>query len=279
MSFEQLFEQADQARAYIRITQEQGPSEQLLDFINYDGNLYTDLGLESLGLENMSLTTRHEIMVSKLNPDHLEEMAMEGLVDSLKKWGAWLVATGAVVAVAGAFPILALPLIVGGAVGIIAKAMERPVAPYKEFVAASGAADKAFETSSNIINAIPGDFTEASWKKFTDKLDKTSFVDVEASFPVMAFEHSGWTESNFVSAGKYIESKAKLMDDLSKKCGDKVNKIEKWLSAHDDEKAVTKLVASSIPNIKKALQHSHEYLMMAAHTVGSAAHCFESKKK
>ena len=79
------FEEAMKARAYINTTAEHGPSKQLLDFINYDGNLFSDLGLESLGLENMSLTTQHEVLLSKLNPDKLDELAMEGLIDFIFK--------------------------------------------------------------------------------------------------------------------------------------------------------------------------------------------------
>jgi hypothetical protein len=75
------FEAALKARAYIQTTAQHGPSKQLLDFINYDGNLYTDLGLESLGLETMSLTTQHEIVLSKLNPNDLDRLGMEGLID------------------------------------------------------------------------------------------------------------------------------------------------------------------------------------------------------
>lgn len=72
--FDELVQQADMARAYIDITQKMGPSEQLIAFINYDGKLSEEIGI---GMESFSVGTKHEILLSKLDPIALEAMALD----------------------------------------------------------------------------------------------------------------------------------------------------------------------------------------------------------
>ena len=57
---------AEMARAYIKITKEMGPSEQLMAFIDPENSLGSEIGLEEFG--SFSLQTKHEILVSKLDP-------------------------------------------------------------------------------------------------------------------------------------------------------------------------------------------------------------------
>ena len=51
------------AQAYLRITEEMGPSPQLDAFINYDNSLSDSLGI---GLESLSADAQHEIIVIKM---------------------------------------------------------------------------------------------------------------------------------------------------------------------------------------------------------------------
>lgn len=53
-----------QAKAYLQITSKQGPSQQLIDFVNFDGKMGEEIGLE--GFEGFSLNTQHEVLKSKL---------------------------------------------------------------------------------------------------------------------------------------------------------------------------------------------------------------------
>lgn len=53
-----------QARAYLRITAAQGASQQLIDFINFDGKMGEEIGLE--GFETFSTQVQHEILERKL---------------------------------------------------------------------------------------------------------------------------------------------------------------------------------------------------------------------
>ena len=71
------------ARAYVKVTQEHGPSQQLIDFINHDGRLGDEIGLE--GFSNFSTTTQHELLLSRLQTDLYEALAMEGLGSFFKK--------------------------------------------------------------------------------------------------------------------------------------------------------------------------------------------------
>ena len=52
------------AKAYLQITEEMGPSEQLLAFVNFDKGLEEEIGLE--GYNTFSMTARHEILANYL---------------------------------------------------------------------------------------------------------------------------------------------------------------------------------------------------------------------
>lgn len=66
-----------QARTYVSITSKHGPSQQLIDFLNYDGQLPDEIGLESFG--RFSLQTQHEILLSKL------PYGLEGILSNIFK--------------------------------------------------------------------------------------------------------------------------------------------------------------------------------------------------
>lgn len=75
---ESLLIQSDMERAYVHITKNQGPSQQLLDFINYDKSLGRELGLESF--DSFSTPVQHEILLSKLNPDINSKSIIDNII-------------------------------------------------------------------------------------------------------------------------------------------------------------------------------------------------------
>lgn len=77
-----LLREADMAKAYIDITKTQGPSQQLLDFINFDGSLKDDIGLE--GYDTFSTLAQHEIFLSKLDSQAMEVRALEALTATVE---------------------------------------------------------------------------------------------------------------------------------------------------------------------------------------------------
>ena len=72
-------ESIDMAKAYIAITEEMGPSEQLLAFVNFDGGLKEEIGLETF--DSLSWNARHEILLAQLKKtvaEHDEAPVAEG---------------------------------------------------------------------------------------------------------------------------------------------------------------------------------------------------------
>jgi hypothetical protein len=78
-----LWKKLKKARAYIQTTAQHGPSQQLLDFINYDGSLGSDIGLESF--DNFSTLAQHELLSNKLDPARLEAMAVQSIFEPVNE--------------------------------------------------------------------------------------------------------------------------------------------------------------------------------------------------
>jgi hypothetical protein len=274
MSFEQLFQQAEQARAYIRITQEQGPSEQLLDFINYDGNLYTDLGLESLGLETMSLITRHEIMVSKLNPEHLEEMAMEGLGDFVKKYRRSLLVSSFFLG------FTFLPAVAG----YIISRGEGTFPTYQETDAVYRRVEKLKASVESITNKIPSSFDEDKWTVLSDEietiLDKAAGDTVDEKDEVLIDRGSGWTPDNYKSLAVATEKLCDELESFGKKIAAKLDPAEKFVgsSQEDDKAKVAKAVGKALSKYEKLTSVLKKDQSRLVRTMQSLSKSFKPKK-
>jgi len=182
---EQLFKAADEARAYISITNEMGPSEQLLAFINFDGKLEEEIGLE--GYNAMSLQARHEILLSKINPNLLESIGIESLISKIDTMSKWLMGVGAALGVgsvvvaegspdidgktAGAFIAGLVAFVIGGITKIVIDS-KYGIISYQDFKRAQKIADSVFEEELFISSHLPTSFSLEKWINFKTVIKK-----------------------------------------------------------------------------------------------------------
>lgn len=177
-----VIRQAEMARAYQTVTAQHGPSQALIDFINNDGGLKEEIGLEAF--DTFSTEVQHEIFSSKINVDQLESIALESLAGNIQKMAKWLTGAGSVVALGGFFtgsgngmgekgPTGSLIAFVGGlvamATGGIVMAVNKKIngvvvaKDFKEFQAAfDGFAREKLLT----INHIPDPKDQQAWEAF-----------------------------------------------------------------------------------------------------------------
>lgn len=78
--FDNHITQYEMGQAYIRITDQYGPSVQLLAFVNYD-DLKND---DCLGLESFNIDTAHSQVLDQINSTNSLELACESFVGRLK---------------------------------------------------------------------------------------------------------------------------------------------------------------------------------------------------
>lgn len=269
-----LFKQADQARVYIATTTAHGPSQQLLDFINYDKTIGKEIGLESF--ETFSTGTQHEILLSKLNPDQLDQLGMEGFRDGVKKYRKWLLAAaGAAWFLRGGW----LPLILAGAgiAGVAMKHQEDKVAPYSDMVAALKTLDTDLKSLREVVSKLPsksdGGEKWASYanncKDVAEKND--SFVEFESERK--SFNKSGWTVTNIVEALKKFESDGNEYADLRKSFNDKMGPLE----SADEE--VAKHASPAMSASRKAFDSTGSLIRAIKSEFDTVSKCYEAKKK
>lgn len=269
---------ADEARAYISITNEQGPSEQLLAFINFDNKLEDEIGFE--GYNTLSLQARHEILLSKLNPSAMEAVAMEGLVEKIDKISKWMMVVGGASSVSG----LALNfytkswhltpseiyLVAGGLILLTSANLVRVVnneingvISFEDFKKYMKACDSAYDHELFAYEHLPNDFNEKTWNAFVDKVikdgsegDRKHYQAFKDSWDAGRSDKSvgavnSWTPENFKEASKWLKESSDKLKSSAKKYADKFNTIEKWVqenfkSPDPEVKKTIKLIYKSL---------------------------------
>jgi len=242
------FEEAQKARAYIQTTAQYGPNKQLLDFINYDGNLYTDLGLESLGLETMSLITQHEMLLSKLNPDHLEEMAMEDLKKTVAKFGEYLSVGGALVGTGGLLALspklagIGIASILAGLITIklsghdYAKDAESKVIPFSATRKIEDIFDRLVSDDERVAKSMPSGFSTSAWRKYFDSgIRPKYFREISVYTPLVYLDKSDWTVDNFKHATQWYVNAENKLSKIKEAYSKKIDNLQKFINKADPE--------------------------------------------
>jgi hypothetical protein len=214
------FRQAEMAHKYKEITEAQGPSQQLIDFINADGKLGEEIGLE--GFHAFSTNTQHEILLSKLNPDAMEEVALESFKDFIKKYRGWLIV--------GSFllPGIGLPLLAAGVAGIILKRQDYKVIPYRVYKSRIDDLQSDITILEKTISSIPTGNDKEKWGSFKASVSAISEkfeYDQEKVEPVIVTK-AGWNVSNMVSELKSIDTLGKKLESIRDSFNSKLGAIE-----------------------------------------------------
>ena len=270
-NFTQLFDEADKARAYIEITGRLGPSDQLLAFINHDGNLGQEIGLESF--DNFSLTTQHELLLSKLDPDALDQMAMEGFRDFIKKYRAALTIAG----------LFVWPVFVMGIAGYVVNNNDnkKPCAPYSDFSKMQHIYESSFNKIRSLGGNIPTTFEEKDWEKFTSSVEGTNVADDVSRFREsgdVPFSESGWTETNFNAAGKFLNAELNSCKDLEKHIGEKLAAVERYLDGGKTNPSTERVIAKGVRAMIANLKSTGDALHTLDGIVRNASRHFTAKK-
>jgi len=257
---------------YKEITEAQGPSQQLIDFINADGKLGEEIGLE--GFHAFSTNTQHEILLSKLNSNVLEEAGLESLGEWLKKKRKTLLIAGFFT-----FGLTFWP----AAVGYIISHSEGTVPPLKHFQDAVSAGEKMFKAVKELTSKIPSTFEKESWDSFTSLVNKTSAEfdknPVKELPEVKIDRGSGWTESNYKSSGDDLKRLSEEAATFSKSIGAKLSGAESWASnpKNADNKGTASAVSEGISAYFKFLGKTNTQLKISENLLKRTSKFFKPK--
>lgn len=282
-SFESLIQRYEMGQAYLKITEQMGPSPQLLAFVNHNTLDLNNIGLESLG----DLDTIHQLIVDEINNDPSLHMATEALADRVRKVSDYVMKGGAIVFVASllGFPFgnLSFGAMVSGAIVKKISGMPTSVVPYTNYQEHVNAVDNILAEEIDMASHIPTTFTKEVWKDFNDKLSKLKGKYTEINIKLVPVDRSGWTEHNLSEAAKWLQKTAEKVERLQKSFGVKLENIDKWVEKDhkgDPEAAVVlKYISSSIGVTYELFSNTTHTLGMAKTALNSAAHLFEESKK
>lgn len=270
------FENADLMRTYKNVTDTHGPSQALIDFINKDKTFGAEIGLEKF--ENFSTPVQHEIMLSKMEPELVESMAMEGFVDFLKKYRHWL----AVGSILTGFVIP--PLWIGAIVGYVADAKEIMVPKYSEFVALKKVYLEVASIASNLMTSTPSGTSPESWSKFKeetdDAKDKLAVIEDRETFAAVKMAVSDWSPTKFKDSAEFLNdqhNKLKSAIDAYEKKVASVSSVSD--SSEDGEKAsLVKNINSSMGVTSKALHEAKSHAEKLKMILNHVSKAFEFEK-
>lgn len=220
--------------AYLRITEQMGPSEQLLAFVNFDGQFGSEIGLESF--DALSLETRHEILKSKLE----DTLGMEGLLDKIKK-----VFSGKAKLEDKENP----PL----------KSKEgAKVKPYGWFSVYTTQFDLGLAYDTYVAEHMPQNLNVKDWEKYhqavrSEKLSELhtalNKIKVPSDSHAVPIAQSGWNDSNVAAADRWLTDARKRYLKFDEILGNRFtfikghfNKIDsvQWENMSEDDKKISK---------------------------------------
>lgn len=267
------FKAADQARAYVAITTEHGPSQQLIDFINFDGKLGEEIGLE--GWSNFSTLTQHEVLLSKLNPDAMEAVAMEGFRDFLKKYKVWLTGAGAVGAYVLGGP-LWIGLLAAGVAGLVLARADTIATTLRDFNGHKAAVNTYVSSMKTVIGSLPSDGNSGKWVGIKDKVETVSsklhddfFKDTVDNYKKIA--DGGWTPSELISAAKWYNSTVEEIEELQKKFSADLEKVN--ADGIEDAKAIN----AAISEVYNSFKEVHGILKYLKSDLDKVAKAYDRK--
>jgi len=267
--FDERMRSIDLAQAYIMVTQEHGPSHQLISFINHNRDFGKEIGLESFN--NFSLQVQHEIFLSKLNIEELDSLALESLATRLHTMSSWLMGAGAAGFGSSWLAFLAgasdkTQIIVGGIglsailAGMILRAGNNYVngvikaSDFKKF---EGAFDRYIREELLISNQIPSTDDTEAWNRYmkiqlgeeakkaiTSLINTFTPIDIKQPAPSstaakrlilnaeLSVSHiDGWDEKTFTSATKWMLDTVKKVHGIEIDYSEKLKKLDIWVSS------------------------------------------------
>lgn len=252
LNIDQLLKEAEMMEAYISITAEMGPSEQLLAFINYDKSLESEIGLE--GFDGMSLLARHEILRSKMKPESVRKMALEGLIDNIrtlfkrnKDRVEEIQEEREDPSNIGRLPIA--DIVSHGVSPRDGSSDRKGIDHYVFFAQCIGGMEFNFKIAEAYLSNIPNDFKEESWvayKKFVDgkiedMWDKYEDLSVELANSHMreggsnVLSNTEWSPSRFKEAVKSYQGIIDKQENLILGISKELEGIVSWLEAHGSD--------------------------------------------
>ena len=227
--FNELHRQQAMARAYIDVTKTLGPSEQLLQFINYDNQLSQEI---NFGLESLSLNSQHEIVLSKLDPDALGNMGLENLGSRIDNFISFIGKNPELTMIA--FGGIAAAVIAAGAI-VEAHVNRNKVRTLAYYNALQTNFDTAIAQDEAYLSKLPSTYDESEWKKFYEFVMNAGHVDDSrqhqmASAKMVHYNESGWSPEALKQATQDFMSRNQKMLTLRKKNYVKLASIKSWVA-------------------------------------------------
>lgn len=307
--FDELMRDIDLGQAYINATQEHGPSQQLMLFINRNGDYGKSIGLESF--ETFSLQTQHEIMLSKLNLTELDYLAVESLVGRIHTIGKWLQGGGALAAffVSGAIGGLGIPAIIAGTIIRIVNTKVNGVIKYSDFGRFQTAFDRYVREELLIANQIPSSDNTEAWNRYlkiqlAEQAKNTITTLINTFTPINVASQNnhadvidakhyadrsgsnvdGWDERAFSSSVKWLSDTAKKIQELETGYSDKLKKLDQWVSSPDAEKDPSarqkfKIMSDALSLQFESFVEARRLLTWAEREIKRVAKLFKEEKK
>lgn len=304
IALEQTFATTDLMRAYIDTTNTHGPSQALIDFIDYDKQFGNEIGVESFS--NFSTQAQHELLVHKLDPIGLEAIQLGNMTDRVKKISNYLLAGGAAATVVAALknPAWAGVGIVGLAGGILMRkhaGAEYPVTPYNNVVKMMKFLDAVVKRDEEFGKTIPKELNPSTQRKFMEVYsenyakDKDAYekswdaifegLDEETDAGV-PFDKSGWNEANFKQSVKWFANISKRIENLSidygRRFGHMVEQIDDIVGedgkVSPEDKALMKSFHTAFIGVWDFDRYAKKLLKIIKTEIETVAHNFEIKK-
>ena len=261
------FDKADMMRRYIAVTEQHGPSQALIDFINDDKSFAAEIGLESF--DSLSAGTQHELILTKIDPSAAESMGIESFRDALKKYRWWLVA--------GGLTLVGWPLLVAGIAGIIAKKSDEEVVPRTAFEELVKSWTDDFKDIEDIVNKIPDDLSDEHWGVISraSETPAGSPDDLQRlSDSRVAMKKSGWSAVSFTSLMRWHDDAIKNQLTLQRAADHKLAKIDALIAKDPD---ASRIASKGVSSIMKMLHDTNSVLKQVKPEIARIAACFESK--
>lgn len=270
MKFNDLIRDYQMMQAYIRITQEMGPSEQLMAFINYDGNMESEIGLESF--DSMSLATRHEILLSKMSPNEVLGIACENLISRL--FGIGKKIKDGEEKIENKKPVVS----------------EAAVKSFKYYSVLKNMFALILAYEKDLVGKAPADFDTLKWSNFHIYVHDTALPKLNADLEKIlnslgdhdtepaSIEKSGWTAEHHKQEVSWFANAFKAHEAFGQKILPRFQAINNWAKGEDESKMD---VATYIHHTlgKAPFGNSIVNLIEAGDIIASVAPYFRAEEK
>jgi uncharacterized protein YukE len=292
MSYKSLRQEQQMAAAYLAITQELGPSKQLISFVDYD---------QKLGLESMSLEDAHITLETQLNPDMMGQAALEDLASMLGNaaafgfkhlkdgiWGFIRGQVGKAVVLGG----ISLATVLAGKIRTRMNGgdAEDGVVSHHNFMQKIVVTHSVVNAEKEALLHIPRGFNLTEWETF-DRYYGQSIRDVATRTQAQSskihevdFSESGWTKDNFRAAVstfvRMVEDVEATMETFAKRL-DHISKWVKSASKNVDDKETMEIsdaIHSSLGGSLHVFEQSQLMLNDLRWMLNKVGHKFEEAK-